>query len=114
LVVTNTQWNQADNAKRTIDQSPPKRNAAEITDNKCEGNYEHASDRAKLDYPFIFYGIFVRADKGYCKNNVGKGEPVISIKQERIFFFCISYRKKNFLEPTSDRRTFIEEFCRYA
>src|SRR5579863_8354163 len=93
------QWNDAHRAKAAIDETPGKRNSAERPGNKRERNDSGTCDEAKGDDPFVPDRVDPRPNERHCNHEMGKGEPVRSVSNERVSGIRLGDSAVDFIDP---------------
>src|SRR5207245_4912689 len=71
-------------AERAINQPPIKRNPSDRAKNKGVRNDHNARDHPKSEQPNIADRIAQRADEGNRDNKMSEGQPVSTVKKERV------------------------------
>ena len=73
----------AEDTEAAIDETPAEGDAADGAGDQREWNDAGAGDEAEGDDPLVAHGIDERADEEDGENEVGEGEPVGAVGEER-------------------------------
>jgi hypothetical protein len=93
----------SEDAEAAVDGTPEGRDAAEGAGDEGERNDGDASDHAELEHPFVADGIAQRAEEGDGQDEVGEGEPVGSVGEERVVEVGVKESGVNSCDPKDDR-----------
>jgi hypothetical protein len=89
--LADNQRNRAYDSEAAVDQTPVEGDTAYIAGDERQRHNTCARDQTESDHPFVPYWIPHRSDKSYRDDEMGKGQPVRSICDERISL--IRYRQ---------------------
>ena len=81
---------EAENAKGTINQTPPQRNPAKAAKNECIGNDQGAGYQAEIEQPAVTDGVAQGANKGDGDYKMPERQPVCAVKKEWILGLGLS------------------------
>ena len=78
------EWNGTQDAKGTIDQPPPERNAAQVPEHQRPRDDERAGDQPEINQPTVPHRVTPGANERDRDDDVSEGQPVGAVEQRRV------------------------------
>ncbi len=92
----------SEDAEAGVNEPPQGWDATERAGYESEGKHSQAGDKAELENPLVADGVTQRTEEDYGEDEVGEGEPVGSVGEERVVDAVLVQRVVDANEPEGD------------